>query len=310
VSGASGRVRGGTSTPHQRYARIGWIFTAPALLVVAGVTLFPIVYSAAMSFSHVTVTADGFRLSGATTGNYTTLLESGRWRHALLFTVLYTIGTVLVETVLGMLVALVLERLTAGRGWMMALLLLPWAMITVVSGELWAYIYNGVYGVFTALWHGVFGTTVNVLGTPLPAILAMSFADVWKTTPFVAVIVLAGLLMLPGDVVEAARIDGAGAWTVFWRVRLPLLGPTLTVAVLFRVLQAFGIFDLPFVLTGGGPGNATESLALLGWRAMFQDLRFGPGAAVATSTAVLVLIGCLVFLRAFRSQVGDDEVTV
>jgi multiple sugar transport system permease protein len=294
----------------RRFARLGWAFTIPALLVVLAITLFPIAFSVAMSLSHVDVSADGFKLSGFTTDHYSVVLGSGRWRHALTFTVLYTIGTVLAELFLGTLIALVLERLGgAGRGWMMALLLLPWAMITVVSAQLWAYMYNGIYGILTTMSETFSDEPVQFLGTPGPAILSMAVADVWKTTPFVAIIVLAGLMMLPSDVTEAARVDGAGAWTAFWRVRLPLLRPALTIAVLFRILQAFGIFDLPFVLTGGGPGDATESLALLGWKVMFTNLDFGPGAAVAASTAGLVLVGCLLFLRAFRARVGDEEST-
>ncbi|MFI9081917.1 carbohydrate ABC transporter permease [Streptomyces sioyaensis] len=292
----------------RRFARLGLLFASPALLVILAVTVFPILFSVVMSVSNVNVSGDGFRLDGLTGSNYSVLLGSGRWVHALLFTFLYTVGTVAVEVVLGTAIALVLERLSTGRGWMMALLLLPWSMITVISGELWNYIYNGVYGVLSAVLEPVLGHSVNVLGTPLLAGTAMGAADVWKTTPFVAIIVLAGLVMLPREVTEAARVDGASGWTIFWRVRLPLLRPTLAIAVLFRILQAFGVFDLPFVLTGGGPGNSTESLAMLGWRAMFQDLKFGPGAAVATSTAAIVLLGCLAFLKVFRSQVGNEEI--
>ncbi|MDT0344590.1 carbohydrate ABC transporter permease [Streptomyces litchfieldiae] len=296
------------SVLERRFARLGWAFTWPALLIVLAVTLFPIAFSVAMSLSNVTVSADGFRLSGLTSDHYTLLLRSERWRHALLFTILYTIGTVLTELILGTLIALVLERLGgAGRGWMMALLLLPWAMITVVSAQLWAYMYNGVYGILTSMSDSVAGEPVQFLGTRMPAILSMAVADIWKTTPFVAIIVLAGLMMLPRDVIEAAKVDGADAWTAFWRVRLPLLRPALVIAVLFRILQAFGIFDLPFVLTGGGPGDATESLALLGWQVMFTNLDFGPGAAVAASTAALVLCGCLLFMRVFKARVGEEE---
>jgi multiple sugar transport system permease protein len=112
--------------------------------------------------------------------------------------------------------------------------------------------------------------------------------------------------MLPHDLYEAAEVDGSTGWTTFWRITFPLLRPTIALAVLFRVLQAFGLFDLPFVLTSGGPGHSTMPLAVLGYNAMFTDLEFGPGAAVATSAALLVLIGCLVFLRAFRAQVGKE----
>ncbi|MEU6173737.1 sugar ABC transporter permease [Streptantibioticus parmotrematis] len=299
--------RPAASQLQRRGARLGWLFASPALLVIAAVLLFPIVFSVVMSFSNVDVTGSGIHLSGTTTGNYGILFDSPRWRHALYFTVLYTIGTVVVEIVLGTAIALVLERLKTGRGWMMALLLMPWAMITVISAQLWAYIYNGVYGVLNSVLHPLIGHDVNVLGTPVEAAVAMAAADIWKTTPFVAIIVLAGLVMLPGDIVEAARIDGASAWTTFWQVRLPLLRPTLAIAVMFRILQAFGLFDLPFVLTNGGPGTSTESLAVLGYRVLFTDLKFGPGAAVATSTAVLVLLGCLLFLKVFRAQVGTEE---
>ena len=288
-------------------ARLGWAFASPALLVVAAVMLFPIVFSVVMSLEHVNVTGNGFQLNGFTGNNYSILFGSSRYWHDLEFTTAYTVVTVTVEMILGTLVALVLERLTFARGWLMALLLMPWALITVVSAQLWAYIYNGVYGVFDAIFSALGAHSLNVLGTPMQAAIAMGVADVWKTTPFVAIMVLAGLVMLPGEVVEAARIDGANAWTIFWRVRLPLLRPALAVAVMFRILQAFGLFDLPYVLTGGGPGTSTESLALLGYKVLFNDLEFGPGAAVAASTALIVLVVCLLFLKVFRTQVGEQE---
>jgi len=288
-------------------ARLGWAFASPALLVVAAVMIFPIVFSVVMSLSNVNVTGNGFQLSGLTTHNYSILFGSPRYWHDLEFTATYTVVTVTIEMMLGTLVALVLERLTRARGWMMALLLMPWALITVVSAELWAYIYNGVYGMLEAGLNTVGVHGVDVLGTPLQASIAMGVADVWKTTPFVAIMVLAGLVMLPADVVEAARIDGASAWTIFWRVRLPLLRPVLAVAVMFRILQAFGIFDLPYVLTGGGPGTSTETLAVLGYKVLFNDLEFGPGAAVAASTALIVLVVCLLFLKVFRTQVAEQE---
>ena len=290
----------------RRLARLGWGFSAPALVVIAAVTIFPIVFSVLMSLSHVNVSGNGFSLAGLTGSNYSLLIHSSLWRYTLEFTVIYTIITVAVEVTLGTLIALVLERLTVGRGWMMALLLIPWSMITVINAQLWAYIYNPTYGVLDAIFsHLGLGTPV-VLGTPVPAIASLMVADIWKTTPFVAIIVLAGLVMLPQDLYEAARVDGSSGWSTFWRITFPLLRPTIALAVLFRVLQAFGLFDLPFVLTSGGPGHSTMSLAILGYNTLFQDLDFGPGAAVATSTAVLVLVGCLVFLRVFRAQVGKE----
>jgi multiple sugar transport system permease protein len=290
----------------KRMARLGWMFSAPALIIVAGVTIFPIVYSVVISLSNATVSGNGIALNGFTTSNYSLVLKNSTWHYALAFTIIYTLVTVLVELVLGTLIALVLERMTAGRGFMMALLLIPWSMITVINAELWGYIYQGTYGVADAILNAVGLGSPNILGQSTSAIIGLMIADIWKTTPFVAIIVLAGLVMLPGDVYEAAEVDGSSGWSTFWRITVPLLRPTLALAVLFRVLQAFGLFDLPYVLTNGGPGTATTSLAILGYNAIFKNLSYGPGAAVATTTALLVLLGCLLSLRTFRVQVGKE----
>ncbi len=290
----------------RQQARLGWSFSAPALIVIAAVTIFPIIYAVLMSVSNVNVTGAGVSLNGFTGHNYSVMVHAPIWRYALFFTVFYTVITVAIEVALGTCIALVLERLSAGRGWMMALLLIPWSLITVINAQLWGYIYNPTYGIADVIFqHLGLGTPV-ILGTRVPAIIALMVADVWKTTPFVAIIVLAGLVMLPQDMYEAAEVDGASGWTTFWRVTFPLLRPTIALAVLFRVLQAFGLFDLPFVLTGGGPGTSTTSLAILAYNTMFRDLNFGPGAAVAVSTALLVVIGCLAFLKVFRAQVGSE----
>ena len=290
----------------KRMARLGWMFSAPALIIVAGVTIFPIIYSVVLSLSNATVSGNGVALNGFTTSNYSLVLKNSTWHYALAFTIIYTLITVIVELVLGTMIALVLERLTAGRGFMMALLLIPWSMITVINAQLWGYIYQGTYGVADAILNAVGLGSPNILGQSTSAIIGLMIADIWKTTPFVAIIVLAGLVMLPGDIYEAAEVDGSSGWSTFWRITVPLLRPTLALAVLFRVLQAFGLFDLPYVLTNGGPGTATTSLAILGYNAIFKNLSFGPGAAVATTTALLVLLGCLLSLRTFRVQVGKE----
>ena len=290
----------------KRMARLGWMFTAPSLIVIGAVTIFPIVYSVVLSLSNATVTGNGVSLNGFTTSNYSLVLKSSKWHYALGFTIIYTLVTVLVELALGTMIALVLERLTAGRGLMMALLLIPWSMITVINAELWGYIYQGTYGVADAILNAVGLGSPNILGQSTSAIIGLMIADIWKTTPFVAIIVLAGLVMLPGDIYEAAEVDGSSGWSTFWRITVPLLRPTLALAVMFRVLQAFGLFDLPYVLTNGGPGTSTTSLAILGYNVIFKNLAFGPGAAVATTTALLVLLGCLLSLRTFRVQVGKE----
>jgi multiple sugar transport system permease protein len=300
------RARRHQEVNRRKLARLGWGLSSPALVVIAAVTIFPIGYAIAMSVSNVSATGSGFSLSGLTGSNYSIVVHAAQWRYALFFTVFYTVVTVAVEVTLGTAIALVLERLTVGRGWLMALLLIPWSMITVINAQLWSYIYNPTYGILDDIFSHIGLGTPVFLGTRVPAIAALMVADIWKTTPFVAIIVLAGLVMLPRDLFEAAEVDGASGWTTFWRITFPLLRPTIALAVLFRVLQAFGLFDLPFVLTSGGPGYSTQPLAILAYNAMFRDLDFGPGAAVATSTALLVVIGCLIFLKVFRAQAGRE----
>ncbi len=184
-------------------ARLGWGFSAPALIVIAAFTIFPILFSIIVSFEKVNVSGSGFSFSGLTASNYSIVIKAALWHHALWFTTLYTVVTVLSEIVLGTLFALVLERLTGGRGPMMALLLIPWSLITVVSAELWGYIYNSSYGLLEGLFP-------NVLGHPFSATIALMVADIWKTTPFVTIIVLAGLVMIPTELFEASEVDGAG----------------------------------------------------------------------------------------------------
>lgn len=305
----SGR-RGPSDNPHaiqHAMARMGWSFSAPALILILAVTIFPIVFSLVMSLSNVQVLGSGFHLSGFTTHNYDIVFRASVWQYALVFTVVYTVITVTVELVLGTAIALVLERMVRGRGVMMALLLVPWSLITVISAQLWHYMYDPTFGIIDAISGAIGLGHPVILGNNVSAIVAMMISDIWKTTPFVAIIVLAGLVMIDQDLYEAAAVDGAPAWATFWQISLPLLRPTIALAVLFRILQAFGLFDLPFVLTQGGPGNATTSLAVLGYRTMFTNIDFGPGAAVATSTAALVVIGCLLFLQVFRAQVGKEE---
>ena len=304
---ASAPLVGRPDVNRKRMARLGWAFTAPALIIIAAVTIFPIVYSVVISFSNAAVSGNGVALNGFTTSNYSLVFKNSTWHYALGFTIIYTAITVIVELVIGTMIALVLQRLTAGRGFMMALLLIPWSMITVINAELWGYIYQGTYGVADAILNAVGLGSPNILGQNTSAIIGLMIADIWKTTPFVAIIVLAGLVMLPGDVYEAAEVDGSSGWSTFWRITVPLLRPTLALALIFRVLQAFGLFDLPYVLTNGGPGTATTSLAILGYDAIFKNLSYGPGAAVATTTAALVLLGCLLSLRAFRVQVGKES---
>ncbi|MCL6626202.1 carbohydrate ABC transporter permease [Alicyclobacillus shizuokensis] len=288
--------------------RAGYSMLLPMGIVIAAVTLFPILYSVWMSFNDVHLTTNGFALSFTGLANYRVLATSGVFWHSVWFTVYYAVVTVAVELMLGMLIALAINGVRRLKDVSLVIMLIPWSLITVISAQMWAYIYNGVYGVFNAILQALhlIGGPVTWLGTPGLAIVAMMVADIWKTTPFVVIVLLAGLQMIPDEYHEAAYIDGANRWHAFWRVTFPMLRGSIALAGLFRILQAFGVFDLPFVLTNGGPGTATESLAILGYETLFQNLHFGTGTAVAVSTVVMVLAVCLVFLSAFRSMVETE----
>ncbi|KUO96632.1 sugar ABC transporter permease [Ferroacidibacillus organovorans] len=282
---------------------------APALLIIALVTIFPIGYSVWMSLNNISSTYSGFQFSFAGFSNYVTVFHAPIFWQSLLFTVMYAAVTVVVEMVLGLLVALALNQPIRGRGVAIAVMLVPWTLITVISAQMWGYIYNGIYGVLNAVLMSlhIINSQVLWLGAPTSATISIMIADIWKTTPFVTMILLAGLQLIPSDLYESAKIDGATGWRSFWHVTFPLLRPSLGLAALFRILQAFGLFDLPFVLTNGGPGTSTEPIAMLAYKAIFNDGNFGTGTAVAVSTVGIVILLALLSLKALRTQVGEID---
>ncbi|OZM77951.1 carbohydrate ABC transporter permease [Pseudonocardia sp. MH-G8] len=301
--------RSGRSARSVRSARRGWALSAPALAVVGLVTLVPIGFAVFLSLNEVSARRGSvdFRWVGA--DNYVDVLGSEAMRHALAFTTLYTVISVVIELVIGLALALVLDRMTVGRPAVLAMLLAPWAMVTVIAGHLWSYIFNGVYGIanhILIVLHLV-QAPVSFLDTPARAFATLVVADAWKTVPFVALILLGGLRGIDRELYAAARVDGAGPARTLFRITLPLVKSALITAVVFRVLQAFGVFDLPFVLTGGGPGRFTQSVAMLAYTAMFQDLDLGAGAAISSVAALLVLVVVIAFIRLFRFQVDPTE---
>ncbi len=239
--------------------------------------------------------------------NFVHLLQDARFWSSLGTTLYFALVAVTLEVLLGLGVALLLHRSFPGRGLARAAVLLPWALPTVVAARMWEWIYNPDVGIVNHLLQraGAISSPVSWLGDPFWAIHAAILADVWKTTPFAALILLAGLSAIPADIVRAARVDGAGATAVFLEVTLPLLRPALVVTVLFRFLDSFRIFDALYVLTGGGPANTTETLAVYVYKTLFQTLRFGYGSALALAmfsiaAAASVLIVAAGGGRAFR----------
>ncbi len=289
---------------------IGWALFFPAALILAAGAVLPTLVTIGQSLFVVTLTGGHFAYRWDGVQNYLRLLGSGEFRQAVGFTMFFTAVTVAAELLVGMGMALAANMAIPGKNVLRTMMLVPWALITVVSAQLWRYIYDGTYGVANAVLVGlhVIAQPVTWLSDDNLAIGAMMVADIWKTAPFVALLLLAGLQTIPSELHEAASIDGASPWQVFHFVTLPLLRPSVLLAALYRTIQAFvGLFDLPFVLTGGGPGYATQSVAIYSWKRMFQDLLFGQGAAASVVAFAVTLLLAIVYIRMISPRTISAE---
>ena len=275
----------------QREQRAGWALTIPALLTLALVFAYPIVRAFWQSFFTQNL---GTQLQSEFSGfaNLARMTQDGRFWQSLWNSAVFTFFSVLLEFLLGLGIALVLNQTFKGRGIVRTIAILPWALPTALIALAWTWIFNDQYGVVNdiLLRLGVIDTGINWLGDPTLAMVSVIIADVWKTTPFISILLLAGLQSIPSDLYEAQEIDGATPWQSFRQITLPLLLPQIVIALLFRFAQAFGIFDLIAVMTGGGPGGATETVSLYIYATVMRYLDFGYGAALVTVTFLLLVL--------------------
>jgi len=231
--------------------------------------------------------------------NYTFELQNQDFWNTIGVSVYYTAGSVIVELLLGLVVALVLNESFRGRGLMRAAMLVPWAIPTVISARLFNWMYSPGVGAFNALLNELHLTKgpIDLLSSDTWAMPAVIFADVWKNTPFIALLLLAGLQTISGELYESARVDGAGVIARFGFITLPLLRGSLVIALLFRTITAFQSFDLPYTLTAGGPGTDTELLSLLSYRTLFSYVNFGRGSALAVILAFICFLMAAIYAR-------------
>jgi ABC-type sugar transport system permease subunit len=279
--------------------RLAWAFVLPALGLVALVAIFPLGWTVweSLHLHDLRMPWRGRPFIGL--ANYAELLGDPRFLGALLHTALFTLVSVALELGLGLFVALALDRAFRGRGAVRAVVLLPWAIPTVVAALLWRFMFESQAGiVYAAL------VSAHVVDEPVvwfvraaTAWVPVVLADVWKATPFVALLLLAGLQSIDRSLYEAAAVDGAGWWWQLRHVTLPLLRPALLVALVFRTLDAFRVFDLIYVMTGGGPGTSTEPIALYTFAALLQNLRFGYGAALSVVVFVVTFGMAMGYVR-------------
>jgi ABC-type sugar transport system permease subunit len=280
-------------------ARTAWGLALPALLTILLVALFPLAWTVweSMHLHDLRMPWLGRPFVGL--DNYIEAVSDPRFRDALSHTALFAVTSVALELALGLWLALALNRAFRGRGLVRAAVLIPWALPTVVSALLWRFMFEGQ--------HGIANTVLVRLGAlreplvwfvqPMAAWVPVVLADVWKTTPFVAVLLLAGLQNIDVSLYEAARIDGASAWRQFRHVTLPLLKPAIVVALIFRTMDAFRVFDLIYALTGGGPGTSTEPIALYTFNVLLQNLQFGYGSALSVIVFLVTFGLALLYIR-------------
>ncbi len=231
--------------------------------------------------------------------NYFRLLADGRFWQATLFTVIFALVSVFLEMVFGMITALVLNAHSRLRGALRGIALIPWAIPSVIGARIWQLIYRYDYGIANILLGKVGIGPVNWLGSPVGAFTSLVVADVWRTTPFVAIILLAGLQTVPDDILQQAQIDGANIFQRFFKIMIPLIRPILIVAVLFRTIDAIRVFDLIYVITGGGPGGATTSLSMYGYK-FFLTGDFGYGSAISVILFIIAFLFALLLVRIGR----------
>jgi multiple sugar transport system permease protein len=289
----------------RQYAIVGLLLIAPTLIIFALVIVYPLVYAIYLSFFSIYTPT----LKGQWVGleNYRAMLGSREFWGALRTTITWTVGTLTLQVVFGVSMALLLNLDFYGRALARSLVLFPYFVSTVVAVLVWRWMFNGSYGILNRaiMVSGISNMPLDWLGVMPNAMISLIFVGAWKYFPFVVIAVLARLQTIPGELYEAARIDGANAWSRFWDITLPQLRDVLLVVVLLRTIWDFKEFDLVYLLTGGGPVAATETLPLLVYKAAFGMNAMGAASTYAVGIMVVLLLFMVIYLRQSRNKRGE-----
>lgn len=281
--------------------RAGIYFLAPAILIIAFVLLFPIVQTVVLSVGrNSTSIFTGYEYAGL--ANYERLLNTPRFITSLNNTIFFTVVTVPIELVLGIALALILNRRFRGKGLVRMAVLFPWALPTALNALMWRWMFNTEFGLFNSMLTdiGLAIERVNWLGAIPTAMYAMMFVSIWKTSSFMALLLLAGLQTIPDDLYEAGSVDGTNRLTEFRFITLPLLRPAILVSVLLRTMDAMRSFELPFNLTDGGPLTSTETLSLYSYRAIFQYVNFNLGSSAILIQFIIIMCISVMYILIIR----------
>lgn len=280
--------------------RLGWMLCAPAVIVMLAVTAYPVGYAVYLSLERYNLELpQAIKFVGLS--NYGAVLSSSYWWEALWVTVLITVISVAFTLVLGMLLALLMHRTLFGRGTVRTSALIPYGIVTVAAAYGWQYAWTPGQGYLSAAFNNSAPLTAQ-----FQAIGVIILAEIWKTTPFMGLLLLAGLSLVPEDLQKAAMVDGATGWQRFTRITLPLMKPAILVALLFRTLDSFRIFDNIYILTGGN--NGTGSVSILGYDNLFNALNLGIGSAISILIFICVAIIAVVFIRGFGTAAPGTDI--
>jgi multiple sugar transport system permease protein len=280
--------------------RTAWLLCAPAVIVMLLVTGYPIAYAIYLSLQKYDLRFPGQK-EFVGLSNYADVLTSTTWWTDVFNTVVITVFSVGVELVLGMLIALVMHRAIFGRGAVRTAVLIPYGIVTVVASFAWLYAFQKTSGPVPEL----LGQTTDFFTTRWGSFFVIILTEVWKTTPFMALLLLAGLALVPDELHEAAKVDGASAWQRFWRITVPLMRPAILVAVLFRTLDAFRVFDSVFIMTRGA--NRTETVSILGYNELITRLNLGVGSAVSVLIFLCVILIAVVFVKLLGTSTAQQR---
>jgi ABC-type sugar transport system permease subunit len=306
-SGSLGR-RGPVPVGHARETgdrRLGYLLVAPVIILLLAITAYPLIYNVWNSFHFDNLSYGNLPHNFVGWANFTEVFESPQWVAALERTLVYTVVSIVFDMVVGLGLALMMHRPFRGRGFLRASILVPWAMPTVVSALLWKTMFDpsaGFVDYFLGAIHPAWSSIAWLGASVWRSWVAIFIADSWKNIPFVAILLLAGLQVIPNDVYEAARMDGASWWQSFRSITLPMLKPAISVALIFRTLQALLVFDVIYIMTGGGPGNSTETLSFLSYQTFIINTNFGEGGAMSIMLVLLALAVSFIYVRVFRPQ--------
>ena len=271
--------------------------------------LVPIVFALYMSLNRISFKGADTIYDFVGLGNYFDILTKDPWFvSSLTTTILFTILTVVAEIALGIGIALVLHKQFFGRGFVRGLMILPWAMPTVVNAVMWKWILNADYGAANGLLMnlGLITENINWLATPWGAFFSVLIANIWKETPYVVLLTLAALSTIPEGLYEAASIDGAGGWKSFWQITLPLIKPVILILIITKTIWAFQTFDLVAIMTSGGPENATNLLSYYIHRTAFKMNKFGNAAAMSYALSIVCFVLTLLYIRLFMGK-GEEQ---